>query len=290
MCVIIEKPADVLIDKRTVTDAYYSNMDGFGFMYAENGRVVADKFLPKSADEVWKVVNELQDKHLVLHFRITTHGKTEERQCHPFRVLSEESNGRDLLFMHNGVIQQHGNTHTDKPSDTIEFNREILRPMLRRNPDLLHSPPFQVMIEDYIVNSKLIFMDGDGVVTRMNDHLWEEHMGLWCSNLHFNYTYTKPKATYGWNGKAWTEGTAVSDNASKVTGNSAALGYWGDEVYEEDEADFSKGIRSDWDYSVDDLRTMTAYQIQDIMENQSWAIIDAVIDLIDEDSRMKGTG
>lgn len=107
MCVAIYKPAGVALHKRDLLKCFHSNSDGVGFSYLDNGVAHIEKGFFRF-NEFWKAFRAHHHKEALVHFRWTTHGETNEDNCHPF-VLPK---GGSLI--HNGVI------HWAEPTDPMD--------------------------------------------------------------------------------------------------------------------------------------------------------------------------
>jgi len=96
MCILILKPKGVkLPDYTTLCRCAKRNPHGYG--YAVQGQkpfktLDYNKFI----DSLYSVD---EDKAMMIHFRLATHGSIKPSNCHPFR---DEING--LIFAHNGVL------------------------------------------------------------------------------------------------------------------------------------------------------------------------------------------
>lgn len=207
MCVIIDKPCGVVLSDEKLEAAASINKDGMGVMYIDplTSELVVKRWLPKTIYKGEKDIKEsfalLKNVHAVFHMRIRTHGDVSFANTHPFQVLNKEEHGRDLYFMHNGMI---GIT-CDTPeavgmSDTAIFNKYVLQPTLSKCPDLLYTRGFQMLIEEFIGSSKLLFMDDTGKVLRLGNWLTNEE----CAVSNNNY-FHKPApivqrsySQYGW--------------------------------------------------------------------------------------------
>jgi hypothetical protein len=178
MCIICHKPENNVLAEHVIDNMWHNNPDGAGFMYAENGKLHIQKGLMSLSD--FKAAYEPhKEKEAVLHFRIRTHGKTDAEMTHPFSINDS------LAFVHNGIINGLGNnTH----SDTWYFNENYLKPLSQDVQSFLHISPITTLIKDKIGGSKLVFMDQDGNVTIINEHLGVRSSdGFWFSNSSWNY-------------------------------------------------------------------------------------------------------
>lgn len=176
MCVIVALDANKIVDEETLRNCWVANDDGAGFMYAKDNELIHKKGLMTWEDfkEAWKSVPV--DVPRVVHFRIKTHGKSDERNTHPFLITYR------LGFVHNGVIN--GVSHSKKGySDTWHFNEEFLKPMARMDGKFLEREYNTKLISSYIGNSKLVFLNHRGDMTFVNKHAGiQAEEGIWFSN------------------------------------------------------------------------------------------------------------
>jgi predicted glutamine amidotransferase len=116
MCIIaIKPPHHKMIDESIIETMFQNNPDGSGYMYSYNNKVHIEKGfmtlkeLLNSLDSLKKKVN-IEEIPLILHFRISTSGKTDGATCHPFPITSDLNALRkthvitNLGMAHNGVI------------------------------------------------------------------------------------------------------------------------------------------------------------------------------------------
>jgi predicted glutamine amidotransferase len=198
MCVIIDKPANKSLNKDDVSNAYWYNSDGFGYMCVDDdGRLFTDKFLPQNPDEVLDVLTDLHDVNAVLHFRYNTRGKTSVEMAHPFTILDiDKGDPIDLAMVHNGTLSKYGDKDT---SDTFMFLEQELKPILKSNPEYVDSQIFWETIADVAEVSKLVFMDSNGNVYKVNEELGDKHDGMWVSNTtSFTSVRSTTKTNYPW--------------------------------------------------------------------------------------------
>ena len=180
MCIAIMKSENKKISKTTLQRCYDSNPDGAGFMFAANKELTVKKgyFTFK---EFYKEYKPHENKQVLLHFRIKTHGPIDKNNCHPFLVNS------GLGFIHNGIISGYGN---NKKSDTIEFNEAILQKIVAKHGNnSLFDDPMVELIENVIGYSKLVFLDRHGNYKIMNEDKGSWDNGIWYSNS----SYKKPE-------------------------------------------------------------------------------------------------
>ncbi len=163
-----------------------TNSDGAGFMYAENGKLIVEKGF-MTYQSFLDAYTPHAGKQMVMHFRIKTHGETNEVNTHPFKVTDS------LAFAHNGVIQGFG---SKDHSDTWHFNEEVIKPLQKNVKSFLHIQPIQELIANRIGYSKLVFMNNKGEITIINKEKGDESSdGVWFSNTGWREprVYTAPK-------------------------------------------------------------------------------------------------
>lgn len=192
MCVIIYKPENISISKKTLSQAFRQNPDGIGFALwnkkTKDLEVVKGIFTVK---DLLIALNskDYQKKSAVIHFRYTTSGKTTYEMTHPFGLSRHvdrllKANTKTVLF-HNGVLSEF--EHSQKKSDTAIFVKNVLSRVksLRARISLLESLQGKYALVDREHGIKLI-------------GTFEKYKGCQFSNLHFLnnhkwYTYSDIK-------------------------------------------------------------------------------------------------
>ena len=173
MCIAIMKSENKKINKATLQRCYNANPDGAGFMFAENKKLTVKKGYFTFKD-FYKEYKPHENKQVLLHFRIKTHGPINKNNCHPFLV------NNSLGFIHNGIISGYGD---NKESDTIAFNNAILKKLVAKHGNnSLFDDPMVELIENVIGYSKLVFLDRHGNYRIMNESKGDWHDGVWYSN------------------------------------------------------------------------------------------------------------
>lgn len=174
MCIAILNEPNKVIDYNTLQTCWNSNRDGAGMLYIQDGKLKVHKEMDsfnKFYDAYLRIRQNDLTKKIVLHFRISTHGKVNKTNCHPFLVND------DLGFVHNGIIS--GLPYSGDYSDTFMFNKHILKNMPK---DFLAHKGIISMMEDFISYSKLVFLDAENNSTIVNEEkgIWDD--GNWFSN------------------------------------------------------------------------------------------------------------
>jgi hypothetical protein len=180
MCIAILNEPNKVIDFLTLQNCWDNNRDGAGMLYIEDNKLKTYKEMTsfkKFYDKYLKAREADMSKKIVLHFRISTHGKVDKTNCHPFLVDNK------LGFVHNGIIT--GLPYSNDYSDTYMFNRHILQNMPN---DFLQHKGICTLIEEFISYSKLIFLDEENNSTIIGEEkgFWDD--GNWYSNSTYKYS------------------------------------------------------------------------------------------------------
>lgn len=210
MCLIIAPGPDgqkALLPRDVFDYVFDRNNDGLGGMYVKDGRVEHFKALDLTADQEYSYMEEMVERHpdVIFHMRYKTHGPVIPALCHPFRILHKNRHGRDLFFMHNGVLSEFGRTLSYGASDTTNFKNKVLVPLLTRNPDALDDPEILQALNKLTSGSRLIFLDSEGKVYRTSETSWVNRYGLRLSNTYMLPAEPKPSYGYGYGDEEWKE-------------------------------------------------------------------------------------
>ena len=174
MCIAILNPTKVTLKRNVLKTCWDNNKDGAGMLYLQNGVLTAYKEMDNFDDFYnhygWVRKNH-RESQIVLHFRISTHGKVNLENCHPFMV------NEDWGFVHNGIITN-AERNADY-SDTYMFNRSVLQ-MLPK--DWIHNNAMYELVSGYIGGSKLLFLNKDNEAYIMNEDWGVWDLGCWFSN------------------------------------------------------------------------------------------------------------
>jgi len=161
MCLIIARPENSSIDWTAADDAARFNPDGYGLAFPKGGTLAVNKSM------VWLNIKakakrlEMQNVPFILHQRFATHGAINLANAHPFRLVNH-----GLVMAHNGIIG----------SLPVPAGMSDTRVLVRR---LDRIAPKAMMAEAEMLagNSRLAFIDADGQITFVN-----EHLGAWGSD------------------------------------------------------------------------------------------------------------
>lgn len=190
MCVIVAMNKGVRPSKTILENCYDNNPDGWGLMWNdkdEKGNPVI-KHIKRVAPfkEFWAEFEKIPaDSAVGAHFRIRTHGPTNDENCHPFKISD------NMFMMHNGVINVP--TPNKNYSDTWHYVEHELKPWLKNSStsvfrstvkkvdpatgvtiSTVEQSVHMKFIEDCIGYSKLLFLDKFGNFAAANTKLWHE--------------------------------------------------------------------------------------------------------------------
>ena len=156
-----------------IQNSWENNPQGAGLLWVENHVLYEFKTFKyeELKDKYYELRKNIFVGNIVLHFRISTSGKHNEENLHPFFV------NKGLAFVHNGVIQGLGD---QVHSDTWYFNENILKGLPK---NFLKNEAIDTLIKKAIGHSKLLFLDKNDNYHIINEHLgsFDIH-GNWFSN------------------------------------------------------------------------------------------------------------
>ena len=109
MCLITIEPAGEILSRTNKLHSLRRNSDGFGYMYADKGRIHAYKSKTMAHREIVKLSKNNKALQLITHHRMITRGNGSVDMCHPFRVLNYKEHGIDVFMMHNGTFTEPAN-------------------------------------------------------------------------------------------------------------------------------------------------------------------------------------
>lgn len=176
------------LDDKTLLDFYGHNPDGYGVLYVDGDRVRSFKRVGKPQEFLrdWK---RFVPYERAVHLRQRTHGDVNYANCHPYTLLHER-----MFLMHNGILDI--STESDKTrSDTWHYIQWVLKPILKKNPELIHEHAFRFLVEQAIGESNKFAVSADGRIYIFNEDAGVQHEGIWYSNT---YAWSAPASLYRW--------------------------------------------------------------------------------------------
>lgn len=232
MCIIVAIKPKEKITKEIIQRCWTNNPHGGGFMYNVKGKIFIYKEL-SSFKKYWKAFSKARARHsgasFVLHFRISTHGKVDYANIHPFFINTTTA------FCHNGIIS--AAPISAEFSDTYMFNETILKNL----PDnWVNDETQNLLVSNYVgAGSKLTFLKSDGEIYFLNEKggIWEG--GIWYSNVGY-----KKRDYINYGGLVKSALTSASSMYA-AKNNEFSFGGYGDK-YDTYEAGYGGNYRSSY--------------------------------------------
>lgn len=203
MCIIVAKPKGIeMPSDEIIENCWRENNHGAGYMLCKNGQVKIRKGfmeLDKFKKSLYSK-GDLTNKTVILHFRISTGGGIRPETTHPYPVkkvreyLSQLKFYANMGVCHNGSINIKYNTKEE--NDTMRMVYKILaNDFIKEN---LETFAIRELIENYIGNSKLVFLKPDESYIIYNEERGEWNEGIWYSNTDYKEkTHHLPWWYYG---------------------------------------------------------------------------------------------
>jgi len=182
MCIAILNPNNVILEKETLKNCWENNGDGAGLLWVDNGKLKSYKAMV-DFEKLYNKYLEIRksrytkESQVVIHFRISTHGKINRTNCHPFIVNNE------IGFVHNGIINKV--ERSIDFSDTYMFNEVVLKCLPE---DFYKQQVYHDLLESYIGGSKLLFLNTKNDAYIINESMGVWDMGCWFSNTTYKYS------------------------------------------------------------------------------------------------------
>lgn len=176
MCIAIYKPEGKIISDSYLKIAFANNPHGSGFLVGNGDLVMHKGFF--SYDEFYEHYAQYRKEACLLHFRISTGGKIDKENCHPFIV------NENLGFVYNGKFTINKNDHNR--SGIWHLNEFYLKPYLELCEEEWVEHRFKRFFSNHvpvsIAKSKFAFLDSQGNFSLINEKMgvWED--GVWYSN------------------------------------------------------------------------------------------------------------
>lgn len=182
MCIAIYKPENVILSKTVLKNCFENNPDGAGFAYPDDeGKSIQIQNGFFGFRKFWQNYRRLQNKPMLIHFRIATSGKVDTVNCHPWRIDARHA------MIHNGSIRHKLDGVTDDISDTGVFVKDILAPTFEipelKGKKFWASGAFKWLMQESIgSNNKMVILAADGYATIFNEIQGEWEHEAWFSN------------------------------------------------------------------------------------------------------------
>lgn len=208
MCIAIYSPiGNDLPCWEYLENSFDNNPDGAGFAYnTDQGNVQIEKgFMTwkafKKAIEKSNKKNDLKNRGVLIHFRITTHGGTNQECCHPFPLVADEAAMKktnirtNYAVIHNGIISLTSNeAHLrQKMSDTMVFIEKYLSKIATNKKWFNNKSNFELIGD--LIDSKMAILNGYGEI-HATDGFVKDKDGNYYSNTTYKEDrwkwYTSP--------------------------------------------------------------------------------------------------
>lgn len=179
MCIAIAHRKNATkIKKEDFFTMHTNNPHGFGMLTAPTNKNTLRVYKSMNINKGWERYNNWMDKYnkespVLVHFRLSTGGKHNIDNCHPFICNSK------VGFIHNGYI--HNTPGNTEFSDTYMFNKSVLSHL---NENFLKNDQTIELINKYIGNyNKIIFLTTDREVCIFNEEAgsWDKDKRTWSS-------------------------------------------------------------------------------------------------------------
>lgn len=189
MCIALLKTPTGVLTKEELQNCFKRNPDMCGFTFVNttsDGMKYVDiwKGYTKFDDfwEDYEPIASLNDRNILVHFRIATSGGVNAHNCHPFRI------NPSLSLIHNGVLGCVKVPKGSKDNDTRIFIDEYLKGLPN---NIYKNKMFRKILGDMIGHNKFVLLDVEDNYYIINEDLGHWLNGCWRSN----YTYEAPKVT-----------------------------------------------------------------------------------------------
>lgn len=183
MCLIIKKPHGKVIPAKHLLYSSDHNADGWGIMWASNGRVHVERGMETGVKALNAALATAKNRRVYTHQRFGTHGSKTLDNCHPFCVLDKDRDGIDLYLMHNGVLSAVPEFDLTK-SDTWHYMQALRGAILADRSLLTNAAFWKAIAVDIGRSNKFVFLFGDGREVILNRDSGTDIDGLWYSNTY----------------------------------------------------------------------------------------------------------
>lgn len=189
MCIAIYAPAGTDIPMDHLIQGQKHNPDGCGMAWVENGvtNIFKSMNFAEFMNKYYDVKARLGDIAMLVHFRITSRGKTTVDMCHPFMVDDK------ICIIHNGTIS---NIKEKECKDGASDTKVLAENYLANLPEEWYkNEAISKLLESFIGWSKVCILvptdeesGADVYILNEDSGHWEG--GIWYSNRSY-VDYTK---------------------------------------------------------------------------------------------------
>lgn len=235
MCIAIVSPKGKSVPEEHLKESFRCNSDGAGFAWSDGSQLFIKKgfFTYESFLESYnETFPDPTDVNQLIHFRISTGGKVDAKNCHPWALPN------NCALIHNGILSH---SSTPKISDTGMFCKQVLSPLLMTVEGAEKTEWFRYFFEDYLGSGNAVaIMNRFGEYTIFNEKGrsrvggWEG--GNWYSNSSYqpfrSSVYSGGGSCSAGRGNVATHTSVSTSQPSKsdLIGALVVLGYDGDSL------------------------------------------------------------
>lgn len=182
MCIIAIKPKGIsLQDEDVLKNCFKNNSDGAGYSFELKHKVIIKKGFMSFKEFYNSLIKDyeqfnLENKNIVMHFRIGTSGGINKEKTHPFMLTDKPDllNGTSIKcsysIAHNGILSDFDYKNS-KLSDTQNFIKDFLYPFLKLVKFDFKNPLVKMVINSMIGNSKLAILSKNGSLNLYGDFI-----------------------------------------------------------------------------------------------------------------------
>lgn len=183
---MIQKPADIKLTTEIYRECQLDNPDGVGIAYVDENinKLVVVKDLMDFKTSL-PLIQGLEERELLIHFRKSNRGMTDQPNCHPFLVeLTDEYAHIQFAIAHNGTLPW---MSTNIRSDTRCWVEDIT-PALQQNPWLFDQEYNRALHTRWMTSANKIIIwrwdAQDKILTKhiLNENEGNKNHGCWFSN------------------------------------------------------------------------------------------------------------
>ena len=218
MCLIINKPEKITLPgKKQLRKAFETNSDGAGLAIRDKERWIVSKGYMVFSDLMRgiKEYKDINDREVILHFRMGTSGLDKPGNTHPFPISDDTDELRALdysapwIAAHNGILGQ-GQYEKGKGmlTDTQVYIRDVLaNPIILKG--LTENIGHTIEILKYTINGDKLIIGGPKHTILLGN--WQEKNGCFYSNLYWNRKTTDwSKWIGGYDSKQYFRGKSMT--------------------------------------------------------------------------------
>jgi hypothetical protein len=195
--------------KEILESAEQTNRDGGGFAWTDGEYVYWEKGMHVTADYIDEQIKKKKIQlPIIVHFRISTHGGTNDQLCHPFPISAKnqekdcELKGKDKegVMFHNGVWRD----YDDMAIELLKTRSDARLPELH---NLSDSRVMAWLVKFYginylqLINEKVTVLTPKGIRTFGSG--WTDVEGVECSNSSFHHKKVTMSNSYRYDDESW---------------------------------------------------------------------------------------